>query len=99
MQSTPTLQIRNPDDGLAPAVVDRSVLIVMVVIGVICVAAMIVPVIGHGISNCGSPDAAHNRAHRTPNNSPGDSAADRSSNRAAFVGKSRLRRSEYQRRS
>ena len=52
---------------------------------------MIVPVIGHGVSDYGSPHAAHDRTNWTPNNSPGDSAADRSSNRAAFVGKSNLR--------
>jgi len=70
MKSTPTLQIRNPDDGLAPAVVDRSVLIVMVVIGVIGVAAMIVPVVDHGVSDYGSPDAAHHRANRPPRQQP-----------------------------
>ena len=92
IQSTPTGQTLDSDDALALDVVDLSVLIVvMVVIGVISVAAMVVPVIGHGVSDCGSPDAANHRAHRTPNNSPGDSAADRSSNRAAFIGKSNLR--------
>jgi hypothetical protein len=40
-------QILNPDHVLAPDVVDWSVLIVVVVIGVISVAAMIMPVIGH----------------------------------------------------
>ena len=52
---------------------------------------MIAPVIGHGISDCGSSNAAHDRANRTSNNSSGNSAADRSSYRAAFVGKSNLR--------
>ena len=46
-QSTSTWQILNSDDVLAPDVVDWLVLIVVVVIGVISVAAMIVPVIGH----------------------------------------------------
>ena len=74
MQSTSTRQILNSEDGLEPDVVDWSVLIVVVVIGVISVAAMIVPVIGHRISNCRTPDAAHNRPDRTANNSSGDSA-------------------------
>jgi hypothetical protein len=68
-----------------------SVLIVVVVIGVISVAAMIAPVIGHGVSNCRAPDATDDRADRTADNSPGDSAPDTSSDRAAFVGKGNLR--------
>jgi hypothetical protein len=67
-------------------VVDWSVLIVVVVIGVISVAAMIVPVIGHGISDCCAPDAPDDRADRTANNSTGDGAADASSDSAVFVG-------------
>ena len=82
---------RSPTGGLAPAVADLSVSIVAVVIGVIGVAAMIMPVIGHRVSDYGSPHAAHDRANRTPNNSPRDSAADRSSNRAAFVAGDRHR--------
>ena len=85
-QSTSTLQILNSDDVLAPDVVDWSVLIVVVVIGVISVAAMIVPVIGHRISNCCAPNPTHDRADRTANNSTGDGAPDTSSDRAAFVG-------------
>jgi hypothetical protein len=91
MQSTSTRQIPNSDDVLAPDVVDWSVLIVVVVIGVISVAAMIVPVIGHGISNCCAPNPTHNRADRTANNSTGDGAPNPSSDRAAFVGKGNLR--------
>ena len=49
----------------------------MVVIGVISVAAMIVPVIGHRVSDrLRAPNATHDRADRTANNSPGDSAPD-----------------------
>jgi hypothetical protein len=70
---------------LAPDVVDRSVLIVVVMIGVISVAAMIVPVISHGISNCCAPNPTHDRADRTANNSTGDGAPDASSDSAAFV--------------
>jgi hypothetical protein len=91
MQSTSTRQILNSDDVLAPDVVDWSVLIVMVVIGVISVAAMVVPVIGHGISNCCAPNPTHDRADRTANNSTGDGAPDTSSDSAAFVGKGKLR--------
>jgi hypothetical protein len=80
----------DPDDALAPDVVDWSVLIV-VVIGVISVAAMIAPVIGHRVSDCRAPDATHDRADRTANNSPGDSAPDPSGDCAAFVGKGNLR--------
>ena len=76
---------------LAPDVVDWSVLIVMVVIGVISVAAMIAPVIGHRVSDCRAPDATHDRADRTADNSPGDSAPDASRDRAAFVSKGKLR--------
>ena len=90
-QSTSAWQILNSDDVLAPDVVDWSVLIVVVVIGVISVAAMIVPVIGHRISDCRAPNPTHDRADRTANNSPGDSAPDPSSDRAAFVGKGNLR--------
>jgi hypothetical protein len=79
-----------PDDALAPDVVDWSVLIVMV-IGVISVAAMIVPVIGHGISDCCTPNPTHDRTDRTANNSPANSARNPSSDRAAFVGKRNLR--------
>jgi hypothetical protein len=67
-------------------VVDRSVLIVMVVIGIAGVSVMIVPVIGHGVSDCSAPDTADDRADRTTNNSPGDGAPDPSRDRAAFVG-------------
>jgi hypothetical protein len=83
--------ILDRDHGLAPDVVDWSVLIVVVVIGVISVAAMIVPVIGHRISNCCAPNPTHDRADRTANNSTGDGAPNPSSDRAAFVGKGNLR--------
>ena len=79
------------NDVLAPDAVDRSVLIVVAVIGVISVAAMIAPMIGHRVSNCRAPDATHDRADRTANNSPGDGAPDTSSDCAAFVGKRNLR--------
>jgi hypothetical protein len=79
------------NDVLAPDAVDRSVLIVVAVIGVISVAAMIAPMIGHRVSNCRAPDATHDRADRTADNSPGDGAPDTSSDRAAFVGKRNLR--------
>ena len=91
MQSTSTRQILNSDDVLAPDVVDWSSLIVVVVIGVIGVAAVVAPVIGHGVADCRASDAAHDRADRTANNSPGDSAPDTSSDRAAFVSKDKLR--------
>jgi hypothetical protein len=81
-----TPQILDRDDVLAPDVVDWSVLIVVVVIGVISVATMIVPVIGHGISDCCASDAPDDRADRTANNSTGDCAADASSDSAVFVG-------------
>ena len=86
-----TRHIHNRNDVLAPDVVDRSVLIVVVVIGVISVAAMIAPVIGHRVSDCRAPDATHDRADRTANNSPGNSAPNPSGDRAAFVGKGDLR--------
>ena len=86
-----TRHIHDRNDVLAPDVVDRSVLIVVVVIGVISVAAMIAPVIGHRVSDCRAPDATHDRADRTANNSPGNSAPNPSGDRAAFVGKGDLR--------
>jgi hypothetical protein len=52
---------------------------------VVSVAAMIAPMIGHGISDCRAPDTTHDRADRTADNSPGDSAPDTSGDRAAFV--------------
>jgi hypothetical protein len=79
------------DDVLAPDVVDWSVLIVVMMIGVISVAAMIASMIGHGISDCRTANPTHNRTNRTANNSPGNSSADPSSDRAAFVGKGNLR--------
>jgi hypothetical protein len=91
MQSKSTRQIPNSDDVLAADVVDWSVLIVVVVIGVISVTAMIVPVIGHRISKCCAPNPTHDRADRTANNSAGDCAPNPSSDRAAFVGKGNLR--------
>jgi hypothetical protein len=91
MLSKSTRQIPNSDDVLAPDVVDWSVLIVVVVIGVISVTAMIAPVIGHRISNCCAPNPTHDRADRTANNSTGDCAPNPSSDRAAFVGKGNLR--------
>jgi hypothetical protein len=91
MQSTSTRQIPNSDDVLAPDVVDWSVLIVVVVIGVISVAAMIVPAIGHRISNCCASNPTHDRADWTANNGTGDGAPNPSSDRAAFVGKGNLR--------
>ena len=69
---------------------DWSVLIV-VVIGVISVAAMVVPVIGHGISDCCTANPTHDRTDRTANSSSGDGAPHASSDRAAFVGISKLR--------
>jgi hypothetical protein len=89
--TAPTPHILDRDPGLAPDVVDWSVLIVVAVIGVISVAAMIVPVIGHRISNCCAPNPTHDRADRTANNSTGDGAPNPSSDRAAFVGKGNLR--------
>jgi hypothetical protein len=86
-----TRHIVDRDDVLTPDVVDWSLLIVVVVIGVVSVAAVIAPMIGHGISDCRAPNATHDRADRTANNSPGDSAPDTSSNRAAFVSKDKLR--------
>ena len=86
-----TRHIHDRSDVLAPDVVDWSVLIVAVVIGVISVAAMIAPVIGHRVSDCRTPDATHDRADRTANNSPGNSAPNPSGDRAAFVGKGDLR--------
>jgi hypothetical protein len=83
--------IRYPDDVLTPDVVDWSLLIVVVVIGVVSVAAMIAPMIGHRVSDCRAPDAAHDRADRTADNSSGDSAPDTSGDRAAFVSKGKLR--------
>jgi hypothetical protein len=79
------------EDVLAPNVVDWSVLIVVVAIGVISVATMIVPVIGHRISNRRAPEAAHDRADRTANNSSGHSALDTSCDRAPFVSRGKLR--------
>jgi len=81
-------QIRDPDDALALDVVDPSVSVVVVVIGV---AAMVMPVIGHGVSDCRAPDAAHDRADRTADNSPGNCAADRASDQTVLVGKGNLR--------
>jgi hypothetical protein len=88
MPSTPTGQTFDPDDALSLGVVDLSVLVVVVVISV---AAMIVPVIGHGVSDCRAPDAADDRANRTANNSPGDCTADRASDQSVLVGKNNLR--------
>jgi hypothetical protein len=62
-----------PTGALAPSAVDRSVSVVVVVmIGVIGVAAMVASVIGHGISDYPS----HDRADRAADNSPGDRAPD-----------------------
>ena len=75
------------DDALAPAVADLSVLIVVVVIRVIGVATMIVPVIGHGVSDCCAANSAHDRADRPTNNSAANCARDPASDRAVFVSK------------
>ena len=75
-------------DALALDVVGLSVLVVVVVISV---AAMIVPVIGHGVSDCRASDAAHDRADRTADNSAGNRAPDRASDQTVFVGKGNLR--------
>jgi hypothetical protein len=82
-----------PDAVLAPGAVGRSVLsvvVVVVLIGVKGVAAMMVSVIGDGVSDCRAPDAAHDRADRTANNSSGNRAPDRSSDQAVLVGKGNL---------
>ena len=89
--TTLSRHVLDRNDVLAPDLVDWSVLIVVVVIGVISIAAMIVPVIGHRISNCCAPNPTHDRADRTANNSTGDGAPNPSSDRAAFVGKGNLR--------
>ena len=83
--------VAHPDDALGLGLVNRSVLIVVVVIGMISVAAMIVAVVGHRVSDCRAPDPTHDRADRTADNSPRDSAPDTSSDRAAFVSKGKLR--------
>jgi hypothetical protein len=75
-----TRHILDRNDVLAPDVVDRSVLIVVAVIGVIS-AAMIAPVIGHRVSDCSAPDATHDGTDRTANNRPGHSAPDASGDR------------------
>jgi hypothetical protein len=81
-------QTFDPDNALSLDVVDLSVLVVVVVIGV---AAMIVPVIGHGVSDGRAANAAHDRADRTADNSPGDCTADRAGHQTVFVGKGNLR--------
>jgi hypothetical protein len=91
IQSIPSVQTLDPDDALAPGVVDSSVLTIVVMIGVISIAAMVVPVVGHRVSDCRATDAAHDRADRPADNGPGDGATDCSSNRAAFVSKGNLR--------
>jgi hypothetical protein len=80
------VQTSDPDDALALDVVDLSILIVVVVIGVISVAAMIMPVIGHRVSDCRAPDTTDDRTDRTANNCAGDGAPDTSGDCAAFVG-------------
>jgi hypothetical protein len=88
IQPTPTGQTFDPDDALALDVVGLSVLDVVVVISV---AAMIVPMIGHGVSDCRASDAAHDRANRTADNSAGNRAPDRASDQTVLVGKGNLR--------
>jgi hypothetical protein len=83
--------ILHRNDVLTPGVVDWSVLIVVVVIGVVSVAAMIVPAICHRVSGRRAPDATHDCADRTADNSPDGSAPDTSSDRAAFVSNGKLR--------
>ena len=80
------VHILDRDHDLAPDVVDWPVLIVVVVIGVISVVAMIVPVIGHRISDSCAANPTHDRTGRTANNSPGNRTPNPSSDRAAFVG-------------
>jgi hypothetical protein len=70
--TAPTPRILDRDHGLAPDVVDWPVLIVVVVIGVISVVTMIVPVIGHRISDSCAANPTHDRTGRTANNSPGN---------------------------
>jgi hypothetical protein len=65
-------------------------MVVVVVIGMIGVAAM-VPVIGHGVSDRRAADAAHDRTDRTADDSPGNSTADRASDQTVLVGKGNLR--------
>jgi hypothetical protein len=74
-----------------PSSLDVVDLSVLVVVAVISVAAMIVPVIGHGVSDCRAPDAADDRANRTANNGPGDCTADRARDQSGLVGKNNLR--------
>jgi hypothetical protein len=90
-QSTSAWQILNSDDVLALAVADLSVLIVVMVIGMVAVSTMIMPVIGHRISNCCTPNSTHDRADRTADNGPRNRTPNPSSDRAAFVGKGNLR--------
>lgn len=82
-----------PDDALALGAVDRSVLIVVVVvmmIGVIGVAAMVVSVIGDGVSDCRAPDAADDGPDWTADDSPGDRAPDRAGDKTILVGQGNL---------
>jgi hypothetical protein len=60
---------------------------VVVMIGV---AAMIASVIGDGIPDCRTADAADNCPDRAADNSPGNRAPDRASDQAVLVGKGDL---------
>ncbi len=83
-------------DALAPGGVDRSVLIVVVVvvIRVIGISPMVAPVIGHRVSDCSASDAANDSANRTADDSAGHRPPDRAGDQTVFVGKGNLRRGD-----
>ena len=63
---------------------------VFVMVGMGAISVTIMPVIGHRVSDCRSPDPADNSADRPANNSAGDCASDASSNCAALVSEREL---------
>jgi hypothetical protein len=54
------------------------------------VVAVIVPVIGHGVTDRRATDAANDRADRAADRSARHGAADRSGHRAALIGERNL---------
>ena len=71
----------------APSIRSIVIVVVVVAIGAIGVAAMVVSVIGDGISNRRASNAAHDRADRAADDGPGNCAANSACDQAVLIGK------------
>src|SRR5271166_1820775 len=79
------------------ALVVVVIVVVVMMIGVVSVAVVVAPVIGHRVADRGPADPTHNRPNRAADGGSANSARDPSGHRAGFVRKGRTSIGEDQR--